>query len=102
MNEAWVDLSDAITAVREEIRTAMSAGQDSPVRFGGGKVELEFSLAVRREGQGKVRVNVLSAGVEAGGGVSSERLNRVQVTFDLVGRDGKPVDVSDPVIDRPR
>ncbi|WP_250281678.1 MULTISPECIES: trypco2 family protein [unclassified Frankia] len=43
-DEPWVELSDAIGALRRELAAARLAGAGEPARFALGPVELEFAL----------------------------------------------------------
>ncbi|MFI7410175.1 trypco2 family protein [Streptomyces sp. NPDC049627] len=95
MADNRIELADAVQAVRDELITAAarSAGQD--VTFEVGDIELEFSVELRKEVKGGVKVKawVVEAGADAGGG--STRSHRVAVTLRAVdSRTGKPWRVS--------
>ncbi|WP_239336703.1 trypco2 family protein [Frankia sp. CiP3] len=94
-DEPWVELSDAIGAVRRELATARLAGAGEPVRFGLGPVELEFALEVTQNGQGEagVRLGVVTLGGK--GGRSSGTTHRLTVTLHPLDSAGGPLEVAD-------
>jgi hypothetical protein len=57
-------LADTIAAVRRELSSAQTAGQEQAVQFRTGPVELEFDVAVTRTrgGQAGVQIWVLTLG----------------------------------------
>ena len=95
MAEDWVGLADAITALRRELNTAMSAGKSDDLRFGLGPVELEFLLEVKRDGGGEagVRFGVVTVGVK--GDMSKASTHRVKLVLQPQDRHGRPVDIAD-------
>lgn len=89
-DDGGVSLAAAIGQVRAELVTAIQEGEDSPVRFRAGPVELEFQVAVSRVGgvDGGVRVSVLSLGAKRER--TSTDTHRVLVTLtpvDAAGHD---------------
>jgi hypothetical protein len=91
----WVELSDAIGALRREVASARLAGVGEPVRFGLGPVELEFELEVKRNGEGEagVRFGVVTLGGK--GSQSSGSTHRLKVTLNPVDAAGAPLEVAD-------
>jgi Trypsin-co-occurring domain 2 len=81
VSDNWIGLSDAIAALRAELTTAMTAGQDEPIHFELGPVELEFTLDVVKEGgaDGGIRWGLVSFG--ARGGLSSANGHRVKLVL---------------------
>ena len=81
MPDSWIELSSAISALRKELTTAMAAGQDEPIHFELGPVELEFTLDVTKEGgaDGGVRWGLVSFG--ARGTASSANGHRVKLVL---------------------
>jgi hypothetical protein len=81
MADDRIELADAVQAVRDELITAAarSAGQD--VVFEVGDIELEFTVELKKEGGGglKVKAYVFEAGVDAAAGSTST--HRVAVTL---------------------
>ncbi|WP_405582027.1 trypco2 family protein [Streptomyces sp. NBC_01092] len=91
MTDNRIELADAVQAVRDELITAAarSAGQD--VTFEVGDIELEFSVELRKEIAGGVKVKawVVEGGADAGGGTT--RTHRVALTLRAVdSRTGQP------------
>ena len=81
MAEPWIGLSDAIAALRAELVTAMTAGQDEKLHFELGPVELEFTVDVRKEGgaDAGIRWGVVSFG--ARGTLGSSDGHRVKLVL---------------------
>jgi hypothetical protein len=81
MSEAWIGLSDAITALRTELVTAMAAGQAEKLHFELGPVELEFTVDVRKDGgaDAGIRWGVISFGAK--GSVGSSAGHRVKLVL---------------------
>lgn len=85
--EAWTGLGDAIAAIREELQSAIapSAG----VRFRAGAVELEFTVDVHKDANGKVNVKVFPwLGAEGGGARSTGSAHRLKITLQPVDSRG--------------
>jgi hypothetical protein len=87
-----IELADAVQAVRDELITAAArASGQQDVTFEVGDIELEFSVELRKEIKGGVKVKawVVEAGVDGGGG--STRAHRVKVTLKaLDAQTGQP------------
>jgi hypothetical protein len=90
-----VGLADAIGQVRAELEEAVSEGQQSPVAFRAGPVELEFEVAFTRAGgvNGGFQLSVLSFGAKRE--KSSAATHRVKVTLTPADRDGKDMLIGD-------
>jgi hypothetical protein len=87
---AGVGLADAIGQVRAELEQAVRDGEESPVAFRAGPVELEFEVAFTRTGgvSGGFQLSVLSFGARRE--KSAATTHRVKVTLtpaDRAGRD---------------
>ena len=57
-----IGLAEAITALREELLTAIDTGKGAPMRFRLAPVELSLQVAVTKEGSGKIGWHVLGLG----------------------------------------
>jgi hypothetical protein len=68
-----IELNEVITELRRELQQAMRAGEDEPLRFELGPVELEATVAVEKGGGGgaKVRFWVIELGGDAKASQSS-------------------------------
>jgi hypothetical protein len=91
VSDSRIELADAVQAVRDELITAAGRSSGQDVAFEVGDIELEFSVELRKEDKGgvKVRAWVVEAGVDAGTG--STRTHRVAVTLRAVdARTGQP------------
>jgi NTP-dependent ternary system trypsin peptidase co-occuring protein len=79
--EPWVGLSDAIAALRDELITAMAAGQSEKLHFELGPVELEFTVDVHKDGGANagIRWGVVSFG--ASGSAGSATGHRVKLVL---------------------
>jgi hypothetical protein len=82
-------LAQTITAIRDELVTAMKSATDADFRFPVEGVVLEFNVAVEKsvDAHGGVRVWVLDIG--GAGGYKSEEIQKVTVSL------GAPVDEND-------
>ncbi|WP_345010874.1 trypco2 family protein [Streptomyces shaanxiensis] len=76
-----IELADAVQAVRDELITAAGRSSGQDVTFEVGDIELEFSVELRKEVMGGVKVKawVVEAGVDGSGGTT--RTHRVAVTL---------------------
>ena len=89
-------LADTIAAVRRELNSAQTAGQEQAVQFRTGPVELEFDVVVTRTrgGQAGVQISVLTLG----GKLEREHATtqRIKVTLQPVnpetGEDARIID----------
>jgi hypothetical protein len=90
-----VGLADASGQVRAEREEAVIEGQQSPVAFRAGPVELEFEVAFTRTGgvNGGFQLSVLSFGAKRE--KSSAATHRVKVTLTPADRDGKDMLIGD-------
>lgn len=91
MTDNRIELADAVQAVRDELITAAGRSSGQDVVFEVGDIELEFSVELRKEAKGglKVKAWVVEAGADVGGGTT--RTHRVAVTLRaLDSRTGQP------------
>lgn len=91
MTDDRIELADAVQAVRDELITAAARSSGQDVAFEVGDIQLEFSVELRKEIKGGVKVKawVVEAGVDGGGG--STHVHRVAVTLKaLDARSGRP------------
>lgn len=95
-------LAETVAAVRAELAEAAIAGVGAIVQFPVNGVQLQFHVAVRKEGTAEAKVKVWV--VEAGGSGSLAREETHTVTVDLgapVDRSGQPVKVTQGFADKP-
>lgn len=95
-------LAETIEALRAELTTAMSRGAGQPLQFELEAVNVEFTLAVTREGAGNggLRLGVVSFG--ASGKIAEQQTHRLSLTLNPVTANGdNPVRVSASVDDEP-
>jgi len=92
---AGVGLADAIDQVRAELEQAVKNGQQSPVAFRAGPVELEFEVAFTRAGgvNGGFQLSVLSFGAKHEKSVGAT--HRVKVALTPADRDGRDILIGD-------
>ena len=85
---AAVELAAAIHQVREQLARAIEQGQDSPVAFRAGPVEMEFEVTFSStmSGDAGVRVWVVSAGTK--GEQARGTTQRLKFSFTPVDRLG--------------
>lgn len=72
-----IGLSQAIETLRQELSDAQASGRDGEVRFALETVDLELSVAVTKDANGKVGWKIL----EAGGSVGTERTQTIRLSL---------------------
>ena len=92
---AGVGLADAIGQVRAELEQAIKDGEESPVAFRAGPVEMEFEVAFTRTGgiNGGFQLSVLSFGAK--GEKSTAATHRVKVALTPADREGRDILIGD-------
>ena len=95
VDPAGVGLADAIGQVRAELEQAIKDGEESPVAFRAGPVEMEFEVAFTRTGgvSGGFQLSVLSFGAK--GEKSKAATHRVKVALTPADREGRDVLIGD-------
>ncbi len=90
-----VGLADAIGQVRAELEQAIKDGEESPVAFRAGPVEMEFEVAFTRTGgvSGGFQLSVLSFGAK--GEKSTAATHRVKVALTPADREGRDILIGD-------
>lgn len=90
-----IGLSQAIETLRMELSEAQASGRDGEVRFALETVDLELSVAVTKDANGKVGWKIL----EAGGSVGTERTQTIRLSLKpLSGAASKEATASGIVI----
>lgn len=84
MQEPWAELGEAVSAIRAQLQQALDEGTGQTLHFRAGPVELEFSVAVRKEGEAKAKVFVLPWSAEARAAASADAVHRVKLTLQPV------------------
>jgi hypothetical protein len=76
-----IELAEVIGELRRELQQAMNAGEDEPLRFELGPVELEATIAVEKGGSGGAKVRFWV--IELGGDVkaSQSSTQRIKLAF---------------------
>ncbi|MFL6117135.1 MAG: trypco2 family protein [Catenulispora sp.] len=86
-DRAWTGLAEAISAIRAELTAAIDEG--AGLRFRAGPVELEFTVDVHTDLDGKVKVRLLPwLGAEGGVGHSAGSAHRLKVVLQPIEPDG--------------
>jgi Trypsin-co-occurring domain 2 len=85
MSQQGLALADVVKALRSEILEAAQAGQNEDIRFNVGAIEVEFTVAVKREGgpNGKVKFEVFGIGAELGADAKFARESSQKVKLTL-------------------
>ncbi|MER7455651.1 trypco2 family protein [Micromonospora sp. NPDC126480] len=86
-----IGLADAITALREELTTAIEAAGAEDLRFRVGEMSVEFEIAVERTsgGRGGLKFWVVEAGGEHTR--TGSHTHRITVPLTPTRADGRPV-----------
>jgi hypothetical protein len=88
-------LADAVRELRRELTEAMAAGEDEPLRFELGPIEVEFALTLRRNGEGSAGANFVVVSIGAKAGMSSETLHRLKLTLNpQEAESGRPAKIA--------
>ena len=104
MSDEPIGLAEAIGRVRTELVQARREGEGRELRFRLGEVQLQFEVALTREGAGEAGINVWVISVGAKGSVTSAQTHTVTVSLvpqAKVGSDWQDVMVGDAVAGRP-
>ncbi|MFC5905174.1 trypco2 family protein [Streptomyces zhihengii] len=99
--EPWAELGETISVIRAELQSAMETGQDEPLKFRTGPVELEFTVEVKKDIGVKTKIFVLPWTVEAQGAATAGRSHRVKLTLQPVDGDGDDLKISADSPQRP-
>jgi hypothetical protein len=97
-----IGLQAAIAAVRDDLTAAMTDGAHAEFQFPVDGVEMEFQVAVTREGStgGKVRFWVLDWDASVSG--THEQVHKVKVSLGApVNRAGQVVKVTEHTLEKP-
>lgn len=78
-----IGLSQAIETLRQELSDAQASGRDGEVRFALETVDLELSVAVTKDANGKVGWKI----IEAGGSVGTERTQTIRLSLKPLSGD---------------
>ena len=79
--EQLVGLADAVDALRYELTAARELGENDPLLFEVGPVEVEFTAVVKRGGGGKAGFTIGVVTFGAQGSLANEQTHRVKVTL---------------------
>ncbi|WP_406031870.1 hypothetical protein OG801_25535 [Nocardioides sp. NBC_00163] len=72
-----IGLSQAIETLRQELSDAQASGREGELRFELGTVDLELSVAMTKDANGKVGWRIL----EAGGSIGTERTQTIRLSL---------------------
>jgi hypothetical protein len=100
-DEPWVGLAEAVSGIRSELQRAMREGEGEELRFAVGPVEVELTMTVQRDVEGRAKVMVLPWGAEAKGGLNSKDTSRLKLTLRPVDDAGGDARISDRAGRRP-
>ncbi|TFI20430.1 MULTISPECIES: trypco2 family protein [Streptomyces] len=83
-------LAEVIGRIREELEEAQHDGRESRIQFRVERVNVEFTVQVRREGTGKGSLNIGVVTAEAGGTAARENMHRIEIELMPHDRDQPP------------
>jgi len=92
-----IGIGEAVQALRDELLAAAAARNPQAPVFEVGPIELEFSVALSREGTAKVGSSKLFGWVvsaEAGGKLAKESVHKVRLTLSPRDAGGGPMLIS--------
>ena len=101
MDDDFVELSEAIDVLREQLWNARELGRGRSPRFSVGRVEVEFCVEARREAgaEGGVRFGVFTLG--AHGSVASTSTHRLRLELTPLTDGGDSWEVHGTVVEPP-
>lgn len=101
MEHEWMELSEAIRVLREQLLIAKAAGENSGVSFSVGKVEVELGLEARRTagGGGKLQFGVF--GLEGRGESASGTTHRLRLELLPKDDEGETLEIKGRVQELP-
>lgn len=91
-----VELAEVVRRLREDLAEAMAAGQDEELRFELGPIELELTVAVRKEARpgAKVKFWVVELGTDVTAASDSTQRIKLTLTPRMRGQPGRAPDIS--------
>lgn len=90
-----IDLTETIEALRDELRSAVLAGDDADIQFPVTGVQVEFQVGVTKSADGKAGVKFWLVEFGGSAGYAAESVQKVVVSFGPpVDRAGVPVKVA--------
>lgn len=93
---ARIALAEMIEELRNELQTAVAAGQGKDVRFALGEVTLEAQVEVAKEGKGEAGVKFWLAEIGASGTASKAVTQKIVLKLEpVVGATGEVVYLGD-------
>jgi len=92
-DEVQIHLAETIRALRRELIAATKEGEDAPLRFALGPVNLELQLEIGREVGGEAGVAFWVVTIGGKGSRTSSTTHTIKLTLTPVGPSGKPDDV---------
>ena len=91
---AGIPLAEAIADLREELARAIEEGEGEAIRFELGPVEMEFELAVTREGKGSGKAKFLVFELGTEGKLGQARTHRLKLTLEPKSPSGRRPQIS--------
>lgn len=97
-----ISVGEAIEALRADLTDALQAGQGQEVRFRLGPVELEFEVAIERQGGASGGIKFWVASAEAKGQFTNKTLHRIKLSLQPIGSGDQDLAVASEQASRPR
>ncbi|MEV6971335.1 trypco2 family protein [Hamadaea sp. NPDC051192] len=94
-----ITIADLIYQLRGDLARAAWHGEARDPKFLLGPIELELSVVVDSSRSGDVAAKLVLVDVSAGASKSIQTSHRIKLTLQPVGRDGRPSQISSPVLD---
>lgn len=94
-------LADAIKQLREEIAAAIQDGENHPIRFKPGPIEVELALELRDEGSAKGGVKFWVAELGADVKTGMVQTHKIKLSLQLVNKQGGEILISNTGSQRP-
>jgi tetratricopeptide (TPR) repeat protein len=95
MQGSYVELTEAIDAVRSTLAAAGKSMTESDVQFEVGPVELEFAVELQRDAESRAGVRVMVMTGANDQKATRSQVNRIKLTITPINRSGRPVLIGD-------
>jgi hypothetical protein len=92
---ARIALAEMIEELRNELQTAVEAGEGKEIRFALGEVTLEAQVEVAKQVEGKTGVKFWLAEASAAGKASKAVTQKIVLKLRPVDADGDEIELSD-------
>lgn len=89
-----ISISDAISQLREELRSAILDGQDQDIVFSPNSIEIELGITFATEAKASGGIkNLIFLDISGEGKVNRESQHKIKLSLSVSDKEGKPLKV---------